>query len=91
MKIGLVQYSPEWENPTDSIIKLNELIDKQYNNEELLIFPEMTLTGFTMDSEKHAEDIDGIGMSFFINLAQKKRLMYLLELLKTTMAKFIIL
>jgi len=71
MKIALVQYSPEWENPHDSIIKLNSILDKQLSDEELIIFPEMTLTGFTMQAEKYAEEIDGLGMLYFMSLARK--------------------
>jgi len=71
MKIALVQYSPEWENPHDSIIKLNSILGKQLSDEELIIFPEMTLTGFTMQAEKHAEEIDGLGMQYFMTLAKK--------------------
>ncbi len=70
MKIGLFQYSPVWENPAASIEKINLLI-KDYENVDLLIFPEMTLTGFTMNSKIFAEDIDGISFQFFMKLAQK--------------------
>jgi predicted amidohydrolase len=71
MKVGLVQYSPEWENKENNIIKLNKILEEKLSDEELLIFPEMTLTGFTMESEKYAEEIDGTGMLFFINTAKK--------------------
>lgn len=71
MKIALVQYSPEWENPHDSIIKLNAMLEQYISDEDLIIFPEMTLTGFTMEAEKHAEEIDGLGMQFFMSAAQK--------------------
>lgn len=71
MKLALIQYAPEWENPHDSIIKLNLMLENQISDEDLLIFPEMTLTGFTMQSKKYAEEIDGPGMRFFINIAQR--------------------
>lgn len=73
MKIGLVQYSQIWENPEANIDKINTLIDSQVQDENLLIFPEMTLTGFTMQGEKFAEEIDGLGTQFFMNLASKLR------------------
>lgn len=70
MKIALCQYSPVWENPEANIEKINFLVHN-LENVELLIFPEMTLTGFTMNAKKFAEDVDGISYKFFINLAQK--------------------
>ncbi|MGD8779795.1 MAG: nitrilase-related carbon-nitrogen hydrolase [Ignavibacteria bacterium] len=69
MKIGLVQYSPEWENKEKNIEKLNGLIETQCSDEEILIFPEMTLTGFTMKSREKAEEIDGTGMQYFMKKA----------------------
>jgi len=71
MKLALIQYSPEWERPHGNIIKLNSLLEKQLGDEEVIIFPEMTLTGFTMNAERFAEEIDGPGIGYFINMAQK--------------------
>lgn len=74
MKIVLVQYSPVWESKIENINHLNEMLLKIPKDINLLIFPEMTLTGFTMDSSKFAEEIDGIGMNYFINLAAKNKI-----------------
>ncbi len=71
MKIGLVQYSPAWEDPKNNISKLDILIERDLNKEELLIFPEMSLTGFTMESDQYAEDLDGISTVYFMKLAQR--------------------
>ncbi len=71
MKIGLIQYSPEWENPEDNLINIHELIKNSASDEEILIFPEMTLTGFTMSAKKFSEEIDGIATVSFIRLSQK--------------------
>ncbi len=65
MKIGLVQYSPNWENVGKNITKLENLLKKS-SSEDLLIFPEMTLTGFTMHSEQFSEEIDGESFIYFI-------------------------
>ncbi len=73
MKIGLLQYSPEWENPEANIEKINLLLDNHLSDEDIIIFPEMTLTGFTMNSEKFAEELDGIGTRFFMDLARKNK------------------
>jgi len=71
MKAALIQYSPIWEEPEKNIIKLNEILEKQLTDEDLIIFPEMTLTGFTMSSKKFGEEWDGIGTKYFINIADK--------------------
>jgi predicted amidohydrolase len=71
MKLGLVQYSPEWEYPEENILKIEKLISAMNSKVDLLIFPEMTLTGYTMNSMKFAEEIDGIGTKYFINLSSR--------------------
>jgi len=71
MNLGLVQYSPVWENPEENILEIESLIKSANKNLDLLIFPEMTLTGFTMNSEKFAEEIDGIGTQYFLNLSAR--------------------
>lgn len=70
MKIGICQYSPIWENREKNIDKINLLI-KNLEKVDLLIFPEMTLTGFSMNTEILAEDIDGISFQYFMSLANK--------------------
>ena len=60
MKIGIVQFAPVWEDKTANI----KIIER-------LIFPEMTLTGFTMNSSENAEEIDGIGFKYFIELSTR--------------------
>lgn len=72
-KVGLVQYSPAWENPSGSIEVIEELLDNYNNDYNLLVFPELTLTGFTFNSKVLAEDIDGISTTYFIKLAKRKK------------------
>jgi predicted amidohydrolase len=69
MKIALVQYSPAWESKNENISKIKELMREVHNETSLIVFPELTLTGFTMDSQQNGEEIDGIGMKFFIELS----------------------
>ncbi len=70
MKISLVQYSPEWENKNTNAEKIDELITSENPESDLIIFPEMTLTGFTMSSEDNAEEIDGFSIKYFLNKAK---------------------
>ena len=72
LKIGLIQYSPVWENKTASAEKIGELLRDQAQV-DLLIFPEMTLTGFTMQSQNFAENLKGESFQFFSALANEKK------------------
>jgi len=74
MKITICQFAPSWENIEESITKIDSLVTSLPNDSDLLIFPEMTLTGFTMKSREYAEELDGISMMFFINLSKKLKI-----------------
>lgn len=74
MMIGLVQYSPYWEDKQKNMNHINRLTNDLDPNISLLIFPEMTLTGFTMDAKKYSEEIDGISIKYFIELARKLKI-----------------
>lgn len=71
MKTGLLQYNPLWENPQGNIAKIDKLVEQLKNKIDLLILPELSLTGFTMESKKFAEDLDGISTQYFMKLSQK--------------------
>ncbi len=73
MKIGIVQYSPVWEDREQNFLKIKELIERNVKDEQIIILPEMSLTGFTMNSSKFAEDIDGFATTGFIKLAANLR------------------
>lgn len=70
MKITLVQYNPVWEDKKKNREKLNSLIKGSTNLGDLLIFPEMTLTGFSMDTRNLSEEKDGESFWFFSELAR---------------------
>jgi len=72
LKIGLVQFGPVWEDKLASKEKIINLLDGT-SGFDLIIFPEMTLTGFTMRSEKFSEDLMGESYSFFSTLAKEKK------------------
>lgn len=74
MKIGLVQFSPAWEDLEKSKSSVDKLISEFNDDVDLLIFPEMSLTGYTMKSEVFAEELDGISTQYFMNLATKLKM-----------------
>ena len=71
MRAGLVQYDPEWENKKMNSDKISWLLSHNYEKQDLLVFPEMTLTGFTMKAAEFAEDLNGESFNFFAETAQK--------------------
>jgi predicted amidohydrolase len=70
MKIALVQYNPSWEDKEANMNKLKEMLGS-ISEVELILFPEMSLTGFTMKSEKMAEGIHGKSFRYFSFLAKE--------------------
>ncbi len=71
MKIGIVQYNPIWEDKEKNKDKLNSIISKNKQKPEVMVFPEMTLTGFTMKAEKFAEEKKSASFKYFSDLAKK--------------------
>jgi omega-amidase len=71
MKIALVQYSPAWEDKEMNKKKILSLL-QDIQGVELFIFPEMTLTGFTMKSKEMSETIQGESFRFFSSIAKEK-------------------
>ncbi len=72
MKLGLVQYNPKWEDKLANQEKIIELIRNLETNPDFLIFPEMSLTGFTMNVEQ-GEIFDlqlSETLKFFSNLSK---------------------
>jgi omega-amidase len=69
MKAALVQYSQNFENIQENREKLDSLLGKSISDEDLLVFPEMTLTGYTMNSEKFAEDEEGESLRYLSGIA----------------------
>lgn len=72
MKIALIQYNPFWEDKEANKKKILEML-ASIEQVELLIFPEMSLTGFSMESQKIGEGIGGASFRFFSELAMNKK------------------
>jgi predicted amidohydrolase len=70
MKIGLIQYNPTWEDKDANKKRIKSLLKDANGGVDLLIFPEMTLTGFSMRSETFAEEIEGESFKYFATLAE---------------------
>lgn len=69
MKIGLCQLDIVWENKEENKRKAQGLVQKAlFERVDTLLFPEMTLTGFSMNIQKTAE-ADDETLEFFKRLA----------------------
>ncbi len=68
MKLALVQYSPVWEDKKSNREKIKNLIE-QIEEVDLVILPELSLTGFTMNTEKLSEELSGETCQFYSELA----------------------
>ena len=71
MKLSLLQYNPLWESKGNNKKTIISLLEKEKIECELLIFPEMTLTGFSMNAENLSEEKEGESFQFFSELAKK--------------------
>jgi predicted amidohydrolase len=59
MKIAVVSLDQKWEDKEYNLQRCRDFVQKaKEKNADLIIFPEMTLTGFSMNIDKTAEDPD---------------------------------
>ncbi len=68
MKAALLQYSPAWEDKYQNKNKIQSFL-KDLERVDLLILPELTLTGFTMNADKYCEELSGETVQFYQKLA----------------------
>lgn len=73
MKVALVSLNQVWENKVVNLQTCCEYVKKgQLIGADLIIFPEMTLTGFSMNLSKTAEDQrNSESVNFFSSLSQE--------------------
>jgi predicted amidohydrolase len=88
MKLGLLQFSPVWEDKIASLDKVKELVGHLDEPVELLILPEMSLTGFTMNPQNFAEGIGGKTFRFFSELALEKKINVFVGIIEDSKNKF---
>jgi predicted amidohydrolase len=88
MKISLVQFSSKWEDKTANMGKITRLIGKNAMLGDLIVFPEMTLTGFTMKSKIFAETVKGESIKFFSTIAREHKIHLFFGLIEKVVNKF---
>lgn len=68
LRVSLVQTNPVWESPRENSLGFKKRIEKS-GQSDLILFPETTLTGFTMKSKEFCEGPGGVSESFFSEIA----------------------
>lgn len=71
MKILIWQFDPVWENIPAGMENIKVKIDSGIPTGDLIIFPEMSLSGFTMNSRRFAERMDDKTVRFFSGIARE--------------------
>lgn len=72
MKISLIQTSLVWENQQANRDNFEKLINSIEGETDIIIMPEMFSTGFTMNPENVAEDMDGDTVQWMKEMAAAK-------------------
>lgn len=67
MKVALLQTELVWEKSEENIAKIDDHLDKLHSTPDLIVLPEMFNTGFTMNTEKNAQTMEGPAVSWLIN------------------------
>lgn len=71
MQVAAIQYDIIWEDPAKNIELLNPLLaSAKEQGADLIVLPEMFSCGFSMNSEKIAEEPDGISATFLMESAK---------------------
>lgn len=75
MKAALVQYNPVWEDKEVNKNKIKSLLSGiDLSDISIIVMPEMTLTGFSMEASKLAEKLDGKSFGFYSSIAKEYKL-----------------
>ncbi len=70
LKVSLVQTPLHWENPEENYRHLSDLIRPLAGKTDLVVLPEMFTTGFSMDSARLAEPLNGPTLGWMVQTAQ---------------------
>lgn len=73
LTITLIQTSLAWEDPDANISNFEKLLISVPAITHLVILPEMFNTGFTMETERNAEEMGGKTMQWMKDMAAKKQ------------------
>ncbi|MBL0046919.1 MAG: amidohydrolase [Bacteroidetes bacterium] len=70
--IALLQVPLVWENKAENLRIIGTWVDSIHNSVDIIVLPEMFSTGFSMNSKKLAETMDGASVSWMRTQASNK-------------------
>lgn len=71
MRVSIIQSSLNWEAPEQNRAMFSEKLASLAGKTDLLVLPEMFTTGFSMNTEKLAEQMNGPTMNWLAEMARK--------------------
>ncbi len=74
LHLSLFQTDMIWQSPDANIDTLNRWISEIPGNTDLIILPEMFLTGFSMDVNSIAQEMNGVGVNWLTSVARTKNI-----------------
>lgn len=72
LKVAIVQSKLEWEQPAKNRIHFSNKIAEISEEVDLIVLPEMFTTGFSMNPENCAEEINGVTTEWMLKVAREK-------------------
>jgi omega-amidase len=72
VNLSIVQFNPAWEDSKSNIQKLNSWLEKIPAQTNLVILPEMFLSGFSMNVGQSAQTMDGQGVEWLTSVASER-------------------
>ena len=73
LKVTLIQTELEWETPDVNLDRFELLFEDVTDATDLILLPEMFTTGFTMNAEKFAEEMDGPTVKWLVDQANRNK------------------
>jgi predicted amidohydrolase len=73
LKVSIIQSDLVWKDVQSNLASFEFDIDQINENTDLIVLPEMFNTGFVVDPEDVAEDMNGISLQWLKKQAQKKQ------------------
>lgn len=89
LKVSLIQCGQLWEDKVANLTHYDKLLEEVQQTTDLIIFPEMFQTGFTMNAEILAETMDGKSMQWLQSKAKKHNAAIVASLIIKENQKFV--
>jgi predicted amidohydrolase len=71
LKISLIQSDLSWEDPAKNLDHFSQIVDAMHEPVDLVLLPEMFSTGFSIQPDHCAEEMNGPSMKFLTNYSGK--------------------